>query len=74
MRWVLGQKFSKLVGPKKVSATTLHEIIPIKTYKGQMAPDIGLIGVGAGPEFFKTVQAQKCFTPTWPGNQTTKNI
>jgi hypothetical protein len=39
-----------------------------------MAPDIYLIGVGAGPEKFKTNQAQKCFTQDLSGNRSYQNL
>ena len=47
---------------------TCQEVNAIKTYKGHKGLDIYLIGVGAGSDFFKTSQAQKCFTQDLSGN------
>ena len=66
--WALGQVILKPVRPKKVSAPTLQEMIAIKNYTGHKAPDIYFIGVGAGPGYSETSQAQKCFSPDPPGN------
>jgi hypothetical protein len=66
--WVLGQVFLKPLKPKNVSAQTLQEIIAIKNYKGHMPTDIYLIGLGVGPGFSETTQAQKCFSPNPSGN------
>jgi hypothetical protein len=34
---------------------------------------IYLIGLGVGPDFFRTGQAQKCFTPDLSGSQPYRN-
>ena len=39
-----------------------------------MAPDIYLIGLGAGPGFSETSQAKKCFTPDMSGAQPYQNL
>ena len=72
--WVLDQFFSKQVRLKNVSPKTCQATNPIKTYKGHQAPNIYLIGLGAGPVFFETGQAQKCFTQDLSGNQPYKNL
>jgi hypothetical protein len=74
MGWVLGQFFSEQVRPKNVSPQTCQEANPIKTYKGHKAPDIYLNGVGVGPVFFRTGQAQKCFAPDLSGSQPYPNL
>ena len=66
--WVLGQVISEQVRPKNVSPKTCQEINLMKTYKGHKSFDIYLIGLGAGPDFFKTGQGQKCFTQDLSGN------
>jgi hypothetical protein len=65
---VLGQDFLKPVSPKNAAAQTLQEIIAIKNLKGHMPTDIYLIGLGVGPGFSETAQAQKCFNPNPSGN------
>jgi hypothetical protein len=66
--WVLGQVILKTFRPKNVSAQTLQGMIAIKNYKGHMPTDIYLIGLGVGPGFSETTQAQKCFSRTPSGN------
>jgi hypothetical protein len=66
--WALGQVILKPIRPKNVSAQTLQEIIAIKNHKGHMPTDIYLIGLGVGPGFSETTQAQKCFSPNPSGN------
>jgi hypothetical protein len=66
--WVLGQVILKLIRPKNVSAQTLQGMIVIKNYMGHMPTDIYLIGLGAGPGYSETNQAQKCFSPNPSGN------
>jgi hypothetical protein len=43
-------------------------MIAIKNYKGHMPTDIYLIGLGVGPGFSETSQAQKRFSPNPSGN------
>ena len=71
--WVLGLVFLKPVKPKNVSPQTCQEPNPIKVDKGHMATDIYLIGLGAGPGFSETSQAQKCFTQDMSGTQPYQN-
>jgi hypothetical protein len=66
--WVLGQVALKTFRPKNISAQTLQEMIAINDYKGHTPTDIYLIGLGVGPGFSETRQAQKCFSPNPPGN------
>ena len=66
--WVLGQVFSKQVRPKNVSPKTCQATDATKTSESHKAPNIYLTGLGAGPDFFKTGQAQKCFTQDLSGN------
>ena len=67
--WVLGQFFSKRVRPKNGSPQTCQRTNPIQNCKGHKAPIPYLMGVGAGPQIFKTTQAQTCFTPNLSANQ-----
>jgi hypothetical protein len=66
--WVLGQDFLKPVNPKNVAAQTLQAMIAIKSLNRHMPTDIYLIGLGVGPGFSETTQAQKCFSPNTSGN------
>jgi hypothetical protein len=43
-------------------------MIAIQNYKGHMPTDIYLNGLGVGPGFSETTQAQKCFSPNPSGN------
>ena len=74
MGCVLDHNFSKPIRSKNVSPKTCQETNLMKTYKGHKAPNIYLTRVGAGPVFFKTGQAQKCFTQDLSGNQLYKNL
>ena len=71
---MLDQYFSKLARLKNVSPKTCHETNLMKTYEGHKAPNIYLLGLGAGPDFFKTSQAQKWFTQDLSGNQLYENL
>jgi hypothetical protein len=71
---VLGQVILKPVRPKNVSAQTLQETKPIETYKGYIATDVYLIGLGAGRDFSESSQAQKCFSPNPSAIDTNRKI
>jgi hypothetical protein len=55
----MGQVTLKTFRPKTVSAQIPQEMVAIKKYKGHMPTDIYLIGLGVGPGFSETSQAQK---------------
>jgi hypothetical protein len=49
-------------------------MIAIKNYKGHMPTDIYLIGLGVGPSYSQTSQAQKCFSPNPSGNDSHQRL
>ena len=53
---MLGKICSKALRPTNASPTTIQETNPIKTYKGHKAPNIYLVGLGAGPGFCKPLR------------------